>query len=56
MVGHMKFPRGPHAARGPRVGQHCSRFKETCAVRAWVSKRGTPVKSGYLSSVGLFSV
>jgi len=25
MAGHMKFPRGPHAARGPRVGQHWSR-------------------------------
>jgi len=24
MAGHMKSPRGPHAARGPRVGQHCS--------------------------------
>jgi len=27
MAGHMESPRGPHAARGPQIGQHC--FKGT---------------------------
>jgi len=31
IAGHMESPCGPHAARGPRVGQHCPRFKEACA-------------------------
>jgi len=29
MAGHMKSPRGPHAARGPRVGQHWPRQLST---------------------------
>jgi len=34
MAGHMKSPRGPHAARGPRVGQHWSRCtRRRCTMR-----------------------
>jgi len=39
MAGHMKSPRGPHAARGPRVGQHWlsrSPLTQGCATaRLW---------------------
>ena len=34
MAGHMESPRGPHAARGPRVGQHGSRQKEVLTLNA----------------------
>jgi len=30
-----------------------SKFKEACAVRMWVSKRGSLLKSDYLSTAGL---
>jgi len=31
MASHMKSPRGPHAARGPRVGQHCRTWSMVAA-------------------------
>jgi len=33
MAGHMESPRGPHAARGPRVGQHGSIGYPTTRIR-----------------------
>jgi len=34
-VGHMKSPRGPHVARGPRVGQHWSKVFLFIYLNVW---------------------
>jgi len=35
VAGHMKSPREPHAARGPRVGQHWSSACDALLARAY---------------------